>query len=209
MILDITGIDWGAVTCLVTVGIDSDTWANPGTTNGCAALLDFVDWYSDPGRPWTDAVSIVWLQVDGDARVRWELEAGLSLTYAWSSDAQAALGCGASDGDGIMPGSIQPSGGWGMSAPLLRRGLQGRSGAQGAIRPGLAHWGPVRPVCEGLFDFSGALLLQEVLAQSANPRRCWVQDTGGTWRQYTLGAVTRERRSILWAVTLELAGDAL
>jgi len=209
MIVDITGIDWGAVTCLVDDGIGSDTWTNPGTTNGCAALLDFVDWYSDPSRPWTDTAAIVWSQTDGSAAVDWELATGIVVTYAWSTDAQAALGCGATDDAGTMPGSIQPDGGWGMSAPLLRRGLQGRGGAQGTMRPGLAHWGPVRPVCEGLFDFSGALLLQEVLARSANPRRCWVQDTGGTWRQYALGQVSRERRSTLWAVTLELAGDAL
>ncbi len=207
--------DWPSVTCDVTVGIDTDTWTCPASIDdGYAALADLADWFGDAGRPWTASMSIIWTRLGGEvfaaaSNPRWEVVPSTSTTFLWSTEAQAALEPDSStDRFGTGHGAL-PCNGWGLDGGTTRVGLPGMASAQGTMRPGVPVLAAIKPSAVAGFDYDGTELIAGFLARTPSPRRCWVLDIDGVWRQYALANVGRERRKTIWIHTLELAGDAL
>lgn len=207
--------DWQSVSCDVTVGIDTETWTCPASIDDAySALADLADWFGDAGRPWTATMEILWTRLGGEvfaaaSNPRWEIEPSTAITLAWSTEAQAALETDSpSDRFGTGHGAM-PSNGWGLSGSTTRGSMPGNASAQGTMRPGVPALAMIRPTAVAGFDYDGAELIAALLARTPSPRRCRVLDIDGTWRQYALSGVSRERRKTIWVHTLDLAGDTL
>lgn len=182
----------------------AETYAN-AASDALASIEALVLWANSPGRGWfgVAAFSWSWQRDPTTGGAIFVLASTALLGFAISAGAHDRLGLPADTAVNEVTGDQPATGTW---APVSKVAVtkhmrvleRGDANAGGSVRPGVPGLAGFHPSLAAIGTVVDAARLAAILATASNPRRCWVyQLHTGQWRNYALGAPTRQAQDTM------------
>ena len=178
----------------------------------CASI---VDWGNAAARPWSGTVTLAWqvldrapglgVQVTATGAGSWTPAGGLATFAAWSTVVSG--GSISTPSLSTAAGTLEATPGIGNYVP--RQDGVGSYSARGSFLTGVGALAAKRPWLRFVLEEAATARMGEVLRTLSSPRRGHVYDTAAdTWRQLSLGGLTRNRpgRAPIYRVEWEVLG---